>query len=189
MGYDCFVNITKRNEGNNNMIIDDKGRIFGKMSLIDLTLLAFFVLFFFILIQFLIIKPDYFHYENVSVEFKFNNQFLKDIDEVINFFGNETINLISVDCFYSSNYQDSVTPDYIDNTIGLNENKSDCLENDCLCNIVMIFNTETRIIDSVPTYNTYEYPLIEGNYIKLESPETMIFGRVGKIISRGNKND
>src|SRR3989344_5874651 len=54
------------------MIIDAKGRIFGKVNILDLLVLAIFVLGLFIAIKFIFFKPNFFHYKNMFVEVSFS---------------------------------------------------------------------------------------------------------------------
>lgn len=61
------------------MIIDNKGRIFGKINVFDLAVATILILFLFIAIKFTFFKPNYFHYEDVTAEVLFENISLNEL--------------------------------------------------------------------------------------------------------------
>lgn len=64
------------------MIIDNKGRIMGKINVVDLTLLIIIVLGAFILIKFTFFRPEYFLYKDMVVDVKFSDVAMQDIIKI-----------------------------------------------------------------------------------------------------------
>lgn len=61
------------------MIIDNQGRIFGWINLIDLTLVVILILAGFIAIKFIFFMPDYIHYRNATINVEFTGVPITDL--------------------------------------------------------------------------------------------------------------
>lgn len=62
-----------------NRIIDRKGRLFGRVNLLDLAVLSILAVAMFIAVKFIFFRPDFFMYKDVVAEISFNGTPLSDM--------------------------------------------------------------------------------------------------------------